>query len=429
MASVKFLIKGKKNPSTIYIRFRDGRTIDLSATTSKTINPKFWGLNGIKPKAEFADKLNLEKDLRKLEDLIHTGRNETITSVEVINKAWLERVIMEWQGKGEGFDLTALIPIIKGYVERLSNRVRNGKTGVALGTIKNHQTTIKRLEKFEAFKKHSFKLIEVDLNFHEDYLKFGRNTLGLAPKSLNKDITIIKSVCRDAKERGMVINEQSLSRSFSAPNDKTIFTTLNKSELLLIEGFKGSEYLENARDWLIIGCWTGCRSGDLMKLTKDNLKKHTSGNIYIQYTQSKTAKTVNVPVHAQAKRILDRLGGFPRPISNQNFNKYIKEVCKVVGLTYEIEGSKQNNFTHLKETGRFEKWELIKSHTCRRSFATNHYNELPNKSIMAVTGHATEKQFLEYIGEVESDHIDDFFEAWNNNNGKIKTIGNVKGLK
>lgn len=69
--------------------------------------------------------------------------------------------------------------------------------------------------------------------------------------------------------------------------------------------------------------------------------------------------------------------------------------------------------THLKETGTFEKWELIRSHTCRRSFATNHYNKLSNKLIMAVTGHATERMLLNYIGETENDHLDDFLSAWN----------------
>ena len=59
----------------------------------------------------------------------------------------------------------------------------------------------------------------------------------------------------------------------------------------------------------------------------------------------------------------------------------------------------------------FEKYELIRSHTCRRSFATNHYDKLSNKIIMAVTGHATEKMLLNYIGEVENNHLDDFIDS------------------
>jgi integrase len=94
-------------------------------------------------------------------------------------------------------------------------------------------------------------------------------------------------------------------------------------------------------------------------------------------------------------------------------NEWIKKVCFESGLVQEVNGSRQNPTTHRKEVGTFQKWELVKSHSCRRSFATNHYNKLPNKLIMAVTGHATEKMLLNYIGETENDHLDDFLSVWN----------------
>ena len=194
----------------------------------------------------------------------------------------------------------------------------------------------------------------------------------------------------------------------------TIFTTLNVTEIRTIKDydFKGADYLENARDWLVIGCWTGCRVGDLMKLTMDNVKIHPSGQEFIRYTQSKTGKMVNVPLHPDVAVIIKKREGFPRAISDQKFNDYIKLVCKQAGLTQKIEGTRQNPETHLKEKGYFEKWQLVRSHAMRRSFATNHYNELPNKVIMAVTGHSTEKMLLAYIGEVDSDHLDDYMEFW-----------------
>ena len=68
----------------------------------------------------------------------------------------------------------------------------------------------------------------------------------------------------------------------------------------------------------------------------------------------------------------------------------------------------------------FQKWELIRSHTCRRSFATNHYNKLPNKLIMAVTGHTTEKMLLSYIGEIENDHLEDYYSLWENSKTELK---------
>ncbi|BDW92732.1 hypothetical protein MACH07_15640 [Flagellimonas marinaquae] len=44
------------------------------------------------------------------------------------------------------------------------------------------------------------------------------------------------------------------------------------------------------------------------------------------------------------------------------------------------------------------KYELVTTHTARRSFATNLYlADVPSISIMKITGHKTERSFLHYI--------------------------------
>ena len=414
MATIKFLTKGKRTPSTIFVRLRDGRNIDFTLSTSKTIDPKYWGANVIKQKAEFHDKLNLENDLNDLRSLILRKRNEAITDHVSINKEWLNDIIHLWQGKNIGTDSDLLIERIESYKLKLPHVVRNGKIGVSAGTLRNYNTTIQRLKKFEQHKKQRYNLTQIDFNFHEKYLKHAQTVLGLSLNSIGKDIRNIKTVCRDAKENGFKVNEQVLSKRFNAPSEKTIFTTLTESELNAIKNkdLNGVDYLENARDWLLIGCWTGCRVGDLMQLTNENIFHHTKYGRIIQYTQNKTGKMVMIPLHPHVVEILDRLEGFPRKISDQKFNNYIKTVCNLTGLILKVKGTRQNPETHLKETGYFEKWKLIKSHTCRRSFATNHYNKMTNKQIMHITGHATEKMLLAYIGEVESEHLDDFLSLW-----------------
>lgn len=414
MATVKFFIKGNNDPTSIYVRLRDGRKGDYSISTELSINPKYWNTNKswIINSSGFKDKLNIERALRSLENHIHTKRNQRIEQGLPLNKDWFKDVVGIWQGKSREGQSDRLIDLIKDYKESLPHKVRNGKKGVSQGTIKNYNTTIQRLLKFEVKTKKQFVLRDIDLSFHDEYLKFASTVLSLSPNSIGKDIKQIKTVCLDSKDRGMKVNEQVLSRKFSAPSEKTIFTTLNPEELGRISQLKGSNYLENARDWLIIGCWTGCRASDLMKLNEKNIVLDGKGQKIIQYEQEKTNKLINVPMHPQIEEIYSRLGSFPRPISLEKFNKYIKEVCKKSGLTYKVEGNRQNLQTKRKETGSFEKWELIRSHTCRRSFATNHFHEMPNKLIMAVTGHSTERMLLAYIGETEMDHIDDFIELW-----------------
>lgn len=64
-------------------------------------------------------------------------------------------------------------------------------------------------------------------------------------------------------------------------------------------------------------------------------------------------------------------------------------------------GNLLNPDTGRYESGNYEKFKLISSHIGRRSFATNFYGEeeYPTPLLMSVTGHGTEKMFLEYIGK------------------------------
>lgn len=420
MATVKYLIKGQNENSTIYVRLKDGRNTDITLSTGYTIEPKFWSdaTGKVKQSATNKEKLNLANSLKELERKIFDCLNEDKGTGIIIDRTWLDSIIQRFKNPLLESKTELLTEMLENYKNELSTKVnkRTGRT-TASATLRNFNTTISRLTRFEEFKKTRFNIHDIDLTFHSNYVKFASDKLGLSINSIGKDLKQIKTVCMDAIDKGYSINRQVESRKFNAPSEPTSFVTLTELEIDRIKNqdLKGINYLENARDWLIIGCWTGCRVNDLMQLSNSNIMKTPQGNKFIRYTQSKTGKQVDLPIHEQVQEILERLGDFPRPISDVKFNEYIKIVCKNSGIIDEVQGTRQNKLTHKKETGTFEKWELIRSHTCRRSFATNHYNKLSNKIIMAVTGHATERMLLAYIGETENDHLEDFLNVWSNN--------------
>jgi integrase len=416
MATIKFFTKGTNNPTTIFIRLRDGRQTDVTTSTGYSINPEFWSNAKGKTKQMAAnqDKLNLSKSINDLENYILSSLNRDKGTSVTINKSWLSHEIDIFKNPSLDSEIVLLSDAIKNYQEKLKFRM-NPKTGKVTSplTIKNFNTTLMRLKKFEEFYKREIHIHEVDLTFHEDYQKFAAKNLQIATNSYGKDLRQIKTVCLDSRDLGFQISKQLESRKFNAPTEPTNFVTLTENEIETIKFSKFSEdYLRNAQDWLIIGCWTGCRVNDLMRLTKKNIMMNTKGKKFIRYTQSKTGKQIDLPIHKHVEEIIERLRDFPRPISDVNFNKYIKSVCRKAGLTEIVFGTRQNPKTHKKESGNFEKWELIKSHTCRRSFATNHFNKMPNKAIMKVTGHATEGMLLQYIGETENNHVEDFMDLW-----------------
>jgi hypothetical protein len=140
-------------------------------------------------------------------------------------------------------------------------------------------------------------------------------------------------------------------------------------------------YLKNARDWLIIGVWTGARGRDLLYLTEKNIH-----NGLLEYKAKKTGQLVTAGIHPQVEEIM--ASGMPYKISLQKYNDYIKEVCRRVGINEKVKGSKYIQVGKTKE------------------------GKIPTPVLMSQTGHKTEKMFLKYIGKTEKDNAQILKEYW-----------------
>ena len=155
------------------------------------------------------------------------------------------------------------------------------------------------------------------------------------------------------------------------------------------------------------------RFSDFSQLTADNI---TDGKIKIR-TQ-KTGDRITIPLHQLVKLVLDKYSdttmALPKPISNQKMNSYLKEIGELVGINENT----NRTFTKggLKASKLHKKFELITTHTARRSFATNLYKAgFPSISIMKITGHKTETSFMKYIKISQEENSDKLLEFWQNN--------------
>ena len=152
--------------------------------------------------------------------------------------------------------------------------------------------------------------------------------------------------------------------------------------------------LEKVRDLFIIACDTGLRFSDLIELRNENIINNGS---VIRIRTQKTGEVVIIPLKGKVKEILKKYEGIPpQAISNQKMNEYLKELGEMAELIEDVVISLTKGGTRQTET--FKKFELITTHTARRSFATNAYlQNVPTISIMKITGHTTAKSFLKYI--------------------------------
>jgi len=283
---------------------------------------------------------------------------------------------------------------------------------------------------YEKHFKTKLRFQDIGLDFYHNFLFYCQNLEKLNNNTIGGYITNIKKWCKMIEIEGLPINLQYKSSEFSSITNKTkdIYLTDEEINKIFEFDFSYSDRLDNVRDNFIIGLRTGLRISDFSRLEKVNI---VGG--FIEINTIKTSTTVVIAMHRQVKAILKKRNGeFPRKIEDQKFNEYVKEVCKAVGMTEMIEGAKMVNKKDdkdffpdskiitknksRKEFGVFPKYELISSHICRRSFASNLYGQTDNMSIMAITGHSTESQFLKYIKITPKEHAIKLKTLWEKEN-------------
>lgn len=183
------------------------------------------------------------------------------------------------------------------------------------------------------------------------------------------------------------------------------------NEITRIYYFKGlTKKQERIRDLFIVGCLTALRYSDYSTLTRDNFTKDS----VIKVTK-KTGVKVTIPISDYVREIYQKYDGeISSGLSLQHFNRYIKKICQRVGINDPIVFNYTKGGILITETK--QKWELISSHTARRSFATNMKltGRISSSEIMCFTGHTTEKSLNRYLKITNDDHAkhiagDNFF--------------------
>lgn len=231
--------------------------------------------------------------------------------------------------------------------------------------------------------------------FLDDFIIYLENE-GLRHNTIVGYILKIQTLVRRAGRYNYAVDTTYDSIDIKEEPTFAVFLSMNEITRIYYYKFENQDRRkskERIRDLFVIGCLTALRYSDYSTLTSQNL---IDG--YIVKRTKKTNVDVKVPAHDYVKEIFEKYEGhIPCQLCIQHFNKYLKLVMHEIGLTDKITYS----FT---KGGRLrtvtkEKWQLISSHTARRSAATNMYltGRMKTLEIMRLTGHRTESNFFRYI--------------------------------
>lgn len=290
---------------------------------------------------------------------------------------------------------------VEKFINDLSTKVgENGKL-TNIQTIKNYKAVKNCLKDFEAKKEKTLDFHSFDVEFINDYKAFLTIDKQNKVNTIDKNIGTLKRLLEIAHENDLHENTAyKAKKEFRTKRENVDNVYLSENELTILENydFSKNERLGNIRDWFLIGCWTGLRYSDFKSLKRENIKQN---QIIIEQQKTGQKVAISLDITETIPKILaQRNGNFPPLISNQKFNKHVKEVLKMAGINepttiYETIGGKRVGTTA-------EKHEFVTAHTARRSFATNLYlRRVPITQIMAATGHKTEKEFMKYIKATE----------------------------
>ena len=127
-------------------------------------------------------------------------------------------------------------------------------------------------------------------------------------------------------------------RSFKVIKEdvEKIYLTEQEIDALASLDLGNNKRLEKARDMFIVGCHTALRVSDLKRLTKNHIIHH-HGDLFIRIEMKKTEKPVTIPINKDLEKLMNKYltatgHYFPKVISDQKMNDYIKEAAEKVEL-------------------------------------------------------------------------------------------------
>lgn len=406
----KFILKepNKESRTLIYL-FLNWKGKRIKVSTSETIIPEYWDKDNQRPIANKKILRNLSPVLQKelnilsvrldeidlfINDLILDLKRDKVLSLDVIQER-----LLEFLGRKKTEEVKPVR--FTEYFASLISRMENGTyltdkgTKYTPGTIKTYKSNLALLSKFE--KEIGFINIEdIDQEFYNSFLQFC-NKGGYRTNTIGAVIRKIKAVLHTAYEEGVSKNAIFQSRSFKAIKEKVYNIYLTPEELKKMIELPLTGTYEKYRDVFLIGCYTAQRYSDYCRISPEHIQTTSSGNKTIDLIQVKTKQRVLIPFLFPELDVLLAKYDYkvPRTVE-QPFNRALKKIGELAGidkdivLTESIGGETKERMV--------KKYELITSHTARRTGATNlfllGYSAM---QIMKVTGHATMESFMDYI--------------------------------
>ncbi len=390
---IKKNYKPKSGCTPVYVRYNYNRFKRTLIATGFSIKLEYWNdvEKNVKRACPDYDEIQItlnKINLRLSNILYYAYENDIEPTVDFVLKELAAK--REYEQKQTRTDLFTLLE--KYIIEKTSL--------VSPSQIKDYKSLRKHLINFKKYSSQPVTFRNLNLRFYNEFMDYlyykaikPNGTIGLVTNSAGKIVRLLKGFVnyQVAKENIPVID----LKSFRVVEEETESIYLNEKELAEIYrlDLSNNKELDEIRDVFIVGCYTGLRYSDLSTLNSEHIDL-LEGNIHIK--QRKVHKAVVIPMIDYVPDILKKYDYDLPKIPNYRFNERIKELGEKTKLNQKVEIVRKKGNNRVSDV--YKKWELISSHTCRRSFCTNMYlSGFPAEELMKISGHKSPSAFMRYI--------------------------------
>lgn len=276
---------------------------------------------------------------------------------------------------------------IKAYIEE-------SKSNKSYATVQAYTSTFNRIREFGIYCNKEFSFDDITLEWRVSFLKFLQQRFNVSRNTEGKYIKNIKCFLNESSERGINSNFAFRGKNFFQPIEPVhkIFLTMPEIETIAALDLSEDKMKDVVRDYFIIACLTSLRYSDFTRIRKEHIQ-----NDRIQMITNKTGQEVVIPLSSLIKRILEKYNYvLPKAPCNQLFNRHLKDIGKMAELNEEVSITK--TIGGVKKTTVFLKYQLLSTHTGRRSLISNCILEgINSNAVQLISGHKSNRVFSSYI--------------------------------
>lgn len=324
----------RESPVIMRITINGKRT---EITTNISIAVDLWDKDKQRVKGNTTLTKEYNNNLLNLTAAAWNYYNEAFRKNQLISGDTVRDLIL-----GKNKPVYTLLEVFRYEIENMEKRVG---FDISVNTVKKYRTVETKLKLFlqKTMKRADINLSELNHKFITQLDMYMKVEEGLKHNAVIKNMQQFKRVIRVCIQNGWLEKDPFASYKMSLKDTERGYLSLQ--ELKVMEEVQlSSKRLDHVRDIFIFCCYTGLAYADVSKLHKAHFEEG-DGVTWIKLNRTKSKTRSVIPLLPRAREILEKYRSYAKTnatnkvlpvISNQNLNKYLKEVAEACGITKRV---------------------------------------------------------------------------------------------